>query len=338
MSNLILFFDTNEQDRDFFAENLIDDYQYRYILADINKIKDLTEEEKNSKIISVFTKTELNKDVLTQFPQLELLVTRSVGVNHIDLEYCKAKGISVLNTPNYGDRTIAEFTFGLILDLIRKISLSYFNLKNNCIDLKSYSGIELDNKVLGIVGLGAIGTEVAKIAKNFGMNILAFDINKKQKFIDLYGVQYVELEELVKISDIITIHSPLTKQNFHLFDENIFKKMKRTAYLINTARGEIVDTKALYSALKNGEIAGAALDVVECEELLANNKKIISEIDLIDSECLKNNFINTNLLTLDNVIITPHIAYDTDEAKQRIREITIQNIKNYIQKISKIDF
>ena len=133
MSNLILFFDTNEQDRDFFAENLIDDYQYRYILADINKIKDLTEEEKNSKIISVFTKTELNKDVLTQFPQLELLVTRSVGVNHIDLEYCKAKGISVLNTPNYGDRTIAEFTFGLILDLIRKISLSYFNLKNNII-------------------------------------------------------------------------------------------------------------------------------------------------------------------------------------------------------------
>ena len=262
---------------------------------------------------------------------MKLIALRSVGFNHVDLEYCNSKGIIVSNAPHYGDNTVAEYTFGLMLDVTRHISRAYADMKAQEINLEEYRGVELFGKTLGIIGLGAIGTEVARIANGFNMKILGYDPKEKEECKIKYNVKYCSLNELARYSDIITIHAPSNKSNYHLIDKNFIEQMKQNSFLINTARGEIVDTKALYNALVSKKIQGAALDVVEYEEMLSVTvDEYLSKIDAIDIEILKKTIINNNLTKLQNVILTPHIAFNTKEAVQRTLEITLSNIRCYI--------
>jgi len=198
---------------------------------------------KDIDILSVFICSEINKEIIDSLPNLKFITTRSTGFDHIDINYCKEKGILVSNVPEYGTKTVAEWTIGLMLNLMRKIYYAIDQIKEaESFDLSNLRGEELNGKTLGVIGTGKIGKEVIKLAKAFGMNILAYDIYKDENFAKEYEVKYVALEELLQNSDVITIHTTLNPTTFHLINKNNINLIKRGAYLINTARGGIIET------------------------------------------------------------------------------------------------
>lgn len=288
----------------------------------------ITDEMKGANVISCFTFSRVTAEVLKKFPNLKLIALRSVGFNHIDIDYCKEHNIAVVNSLGYGNVTVAEFAFGLILDVMRKVTRSYMNLKEEHPYSDNYMGFELKGKYIGIIGTGAIGTEAVRIAHGFGMNILAYDIYPSQKLVEKYGVKYVDLNELLRSSDIISLHAPSTKDNFHMINEEKFKLMKPNAVIINTARGELIDTQALYGALSSGIIFGAGLDVLEAENMLIQPETIL-DFDYLTNDVIRQTLLNDRLLKLHNVVITPHIAYNSKEANERILKITMNNINSF---------
>ncbi len=324
----IVYFDVEQDEYSYLkSEN---EGKYDYFLTDqsLNSMDNIPQEYKNAKIISCFTTSRVGKEVLENFTELKLIALRSVGFNHIDINYCKEHDITVVNSPNYGNKSVAEFAFGLMLDVCRKITLSYLDYKDLKTNAQKYTGRELGGKTVGIVGLGAIGAEFARLAHGFDMNILGFDIKENKTLKEQYMVEYTDFDTLLEKADFISLHSPLTESNRHLFNETSFKKMKNSAILINTARGEIVETQALYNALINKEIAGAGLDVLESEETISDTD-YLSDISRLNNSTLKETILNSRLQQLDNVIITPHIAYNTAEAIYRILETTMRNINAF---------
>ena len=222
--------------------------------------------------------------MLSKFKNLKYIFLRCVGYSNVDLQYCKKNNIKVFNTPNYGNSTIAEYVFSLILTLSKKILLAQKSIFDGNIEQENLQGIELYSKTIGIIGLGSIGRKIVNIAHGFGMNVLAYDINHQGAY------NFVELDELLKKSDFISINCPLNNSTKNLIDKTAISKMKKNAIVINTARGEILDTEELYYALINKKIKGAALDVIECEEYLCENwKKCCQNIEL-KTNCLKKYF------------------------------------------------
>lgn len=288
----------------------------------LNEIKDI-------ELLSVFTTSTVSAEALKKLPNLRLILTRSTGINHIDVDYCKNNNIIIANVPSYGERTIAEYAIGLLITVSRKITHAYNSLKKGIIDVQAFMGNDLYEKTVGVIGTGAIGTHFIRIAKGFGMNVIAYDPYPKQALIDEHNVKYVTLDELYSESDIISIHCPATKENFHLISDTQFNKMKEGVIIINTARGDIMDTEALYKALIAKKVSGAGLDVLECEDILTQESKYFLKMDCIKEDCLKRTLLNHKLLEVENVIITPHIAYDSIEAINRIIEVTFQNITKF---------
>ena len=324
----ILFFDVRENEKEklkIFCDAGYNCKQYEFR---IDEQTEITEEMKDAEVISCFTFSRVDANTLAKFSNLKLLALRCVGFNHIDLEYCKKHKIAVLNAAGYGNNTVAEFAFGLIFDVMRKISRSYMNLKSEHLDSDIYTGFELRDKNIGIIGTGAIGAEVVRIAHGIGMNVLAYDLYPKEELMKKFQVNYTDLDTLLKESDIISLHTPLTSENFHLINNEKLTLMKPTAILINTARGELVDTKALYEALSQNKIFGAGLDVLEAENLFTQPEKSW-DFDYLKDNVIKQTLINARLLKLHNVVVTPHIAYNTQEAQNRILNITMDNVISF---------
>ncbi|HNW26054.1 MAG TPA: NAD(P)-dependent oxidoreductase [Candidatus Gastranaerophilaceae bacterium] len=296
----------------------------------LNEQTVLTDEIKQAEVISCFTFSRVTENVLKQFPNLKLIALRCVGFNHIDVEYCRKNNIQVLNSFGYGNITVAEFAFALLFDVSRKVTRAYINLKEGELSKDFYTGFELNGKTIGIIGTGAIGTQAIRIAKGFGMNVLGYDPFPKKELVEKYQVKYVELDELLKNSDVVSLHSPLTEDNFHLINEEKINLMKSTAVLINTARGELIDSKALYGALSENRILGAGLDVLEAENMITQPDTIL-DFDYLTDDYIRQTLINERLLKLHNVVVTPHIAYNSKEAKERIVSITMDNIDKFFQ-------
>lgn len=328
----IIYFDVQEDEKEFFKATNEGKYDY-YLLEDsLTHMTPLDEKFTDAKVISVFTTSRISKEVLKQFTKLELIALRSVGYNHVDIDYCNERGIVVENTPNYGNKSVAEFAIALLLDVCRKVTKANTLYKEIGIDTQQLIGQELGGKTIGIVGLGAIGGEFARLAYGFDMKILGCDLFRNEKFVKDYNVNYTDFETLLTASDFISIHAPLTNENRHMFNEEAFKKMKNSAILINTARGEHIDTQALYNALKNKEIAGAGLDVLESEETITEEDYLV-DISRLNEKTLMQTILNTRLQQLQNVIITPHIAYNTVEAINRILKTTMSNINSFVDGI-----
>jgi D-lactate dehydrogenase len=327
----IVFFDVKDHEKHYLQENMPAECECVFIEDSLqtNFDKNIAK-VKNFDILSVFTSSRVPAELLEKFENLKLVTTRSTGFSHIDIDYCKTKDIPVVNVPRYGDCTVAEFAFGLLLNVARNINIAYENLQKGVINTQKYIGIDLFGKTIGIIGTGAIGSNAIRIAKGFNMDVLAFDPCPKKELEEKYGVRYVTPDELYAKSDIISIHAPSTKENFHMVNEEAFTKMKKGIIIINTARGEIMDTEALYRAILNGTVSGAGLDVLECEEILANEDQYIAKIDCLRQDCLAKTLINHKLMTLPNIIVTPHVAFDTKEAIQRILETTVCNINGYL--------
>jgi D-lactate dehydrogenase len=289
------------------------------------------EKAKDAEAICLFVNSTVNKNVIDALPSLKFIATRSTGFDHIDCEYAKTKGIQVSNVPAYGSHTVAEFAFGLMLNLSRNIIKANNYIKETA-DFNYSAGMEgfdLNGKTLGIIGTGKIGKNVAKIAESFGMNIVAYDLHPDLAFAKENNFTYKSLNEVLSRSDIITLHTPYNKENHHLIDKEKISLMKKGVYLINTARGELVDTKALVSGLKEGIIAGLGSDLLEEERELKDEKDLL-RAGKLKEENMKIIELNHELMKMPNVIITPHMAFYTKEAVDSILQTTLLNIKGFL--------
>ena len=237
-----MFFVIREDEIPYYKTHCPKNLEQIYFKESINKCSFHDYDFSDISYLSTNVMSDLSGDVLFRFPNLEFIFTRSMGFNHIDLDYCKKNNIKVFNSPHYGDRTVAEFAFALLLNLSKKINSGIEKIKNP--DSKnSLVGFELYNKILGIVGLGAIGERVADIAGGFGMKVFAYDKTYKENY------KYLPFKKLLSVSDIISINCPLNAETKHLFNDEAFCNIKIGAILINVARGEIVETNALLNAL-----------------------------------------------------------------------------------------
>ena len=279
-------------------------------------------------ILSPFIYSAINKKILNFLKSLKLIATRSTGFDHIDLETCKERNILVSNVPSYGENTVAEHTFALILALSRKIYPSLEKTKRGDFSLENLRGFDLKGKTLAVVGVGNIGRHVIRIAKGFEMNILAFDAGKDQKFAQEFDFKYVPLSYLFRNSDIITLHVPYNKSTHHMINLKTLKLFKKGCYLINTARGGICDTTALLEGLRQGIFAGLGLDVLEEECFIKEERELLTSV-FKKTRDLKAALENHILINQPNVIITPHNAFNSKEALQRILDTTAENIKAF---------
>lgn len=317
----------------------IEDWQKPYVLKALDKadvafydsaVNEHHFPETDAEILSIFVNSRLDEKVLPRLPNLKFVATRSTGFDHIDLELTEQKGVLVSNVPSYGENTVAEFTFALILSLSRKLYPAVKRVREQ--GLFSYNdlrGFDLKGKILGVIGTGRIGARVISMAKGFEMQVVAFDLQENSDLAKKHGFNYLSLNELMQTADIISVHVPYMPATHHLINENNLKLCKPEAVLINTARGGIVDTSALVLALKQGILAGAGLDVLEEEGY------IIDELNLLkghpSQEQLKIILADHELMQMDNVLVTPHNAFNTKEAMLRILETTLLNIQAFMK-------
>lgn len=281
-----------------------------------------------AEILSVFIYSKLTARLLRRLPRLRFVATRSTGFDHIDLTACRRRRIAVSNVPSYGDNTVAEHTFALILALSRNVHKAYVRTARADFSLEGLQGFDLKGKTLGVIGGGHIGLHVIKMAKGFGMEVLVCDVRKHLFLSEVMDFRYVPLPVLLHHADIVTLHVPHTPSTHHLMNRQTFRLMKRGALLINTARGGIVETDALVWALDEGIVGGAGLDVLEGEELVKEERQLLSQD--FPKEKLVTALKNHILLHRENVVITPHIAFDSREALQRILETTVTNIAAFL--------
>ncbi len=290
--------------------------------ADVAKIRD-------ADAIAVFIYSAMTESILSKLPKLKFIATMSTGFDHIDLAACKKRGITVSNVPFYGENTVAEHTFALILALSRHLINSVERTRRGNFSLEGLRGFDLKGKTIGVVGTGHIGLHVLRIAKGFEMKMLAYDVRKDSKAAKALGFKYVNLDMLLKNSDIVTLHCPYNQCTHHMINSSNIGKMKKGAYLINTARGGLVETEALLKAITTGRLAGAGIDVLEEEAAIKEEKQLLSRHF---SANLRTALENHILLDQENVIITPHNAFNSEEAFNRILETTIENLNAYFRK------
>lgn len=336
MSVKILVFDYRETEKEFFANNKFDNYEIRFFdfsLCEENLHKIPEEDIDNAFVISVFIESNITPNVVNMFKNLRIISTRSTGFDHICKTECEKRNIIVINVQNYGETPVAEFTFALILALTRKIIQANSSIKNN-LDQLSFVGKNLKNMTIGVVGTGAIGAAVCKIANAFDMKILAYDLKEKTEIVDKYQVNYVTLSKLISESDIITLHLPYTADNYQMFAEKEFSMMKQNSFFINVSRGELVDLKFLKENLERGKILGAGLDVVACDAS-DDCQKFGNKLEISSLKCLQNSLLIKEMLKMPNVIITPHIAYETEDAINYILRETFDSITDIIKGGSK---
>lgn len=323
MKTLYLF--KEEWEKDYISEKLGSDN-----LEFSDSIENISEEVlKEIEVISVFVSHPIKKEDLDKMPNLKLIATRSTGYDHVDVVEARGRGIEIVYVPAYGDNTVAEFAFALLLSLARKIPEAHEQVRETgSFSQTNFKGFDLKGKTIGIVGTGKIGTNSIKIAKGFGMNVLAYDPFPKDGLQEELGFKYVGFEELLSSSDIITLHALLNDSTKHMINNESIKHIKKGAILINSARGGLVETGALVKALEEGILRGAGLDVLEEEGYQDDELKLLTQPHP-ELEALKITLSNHYLIDHPRVIITPHIAFDTDEAVKRILDTTAENIISF---------
>ena len=250
---------------------------------------------------------------------VKLLALRCAGFNNVDLKAAKGK-LPVVRVPAYSPYAVAEYSLALMLSLNRKIHRAYWRTRDGNFSLNGLMGFDMHGKTIGIIGTGKIAKILIRLLKGFGMRILAYDLYPDMKFAGEEGISYVSLDELYRESDIISLHCPLTDQTKYMIDKDSIDKMKEGVMIINTGRGQLINTNDLIEGLKEKKIAAAGLDVYEEEgEYFYEDKSD----KIIDDDVL------ARLLSFNNVIVTSHQAFFTKEALHNIAETTLQNIEDF---------
>jgi D-lactate dehydrogenase len=282
----------------------------------------------DAEIVSTFVNSKLGADVLAQFPKLKLIATRSTGYDHIDLGWCAAHGVAVANVPDYGDSTVAEHAFALLLAVARNLVDAVERTRRGIFSQTGLRGFELRGKTLGVIGTGRIGRRAIEIAGGFGMTVIAHDLHPDADAASRLGFRYADLDEVLSVADALTLHVPATPGTASLISDREFNLMKPGAILINTARGNVVDVPALVRALSDDRLRAAGLDVLPQEPLIREEAQIFREA-WTEGHDLKALVANHVLLRFPNVIVTPHNAYNTESAVRRIIETTLENIEAF---------
>lgn len=279
-----------------------------FLTGDNMQQEGVAEAVRDAEVISCFIYSKFGKRELDALPNLKLLCTRSVGYDHIDLAECRKRNITVCNVPDYGSHVIAEHVFALLLSATRHIAEADARVESGNFDYHGLRGMSLKGKTIGVAGTGKIGRRVCKIAHGFGMRILAFDKCRTLELEERLGVAYVDFDALLSGSDVLTLHLPANDATGHMLNADTMARMKDGAVLINTARGSLIDTNALVHAVKKGKFSHVLLDVLEHEKNFEENRELIS---------------------LPQVLVTPHIAFFADESMRRMFEETFTSIDHY---------
>lgn len=253
--------------------------------------------------LAVIANYPLKKEALDKAKSLKYLCVAFTGVDHVDIDYCREKGIAVSNCAGYSTESVAELTIGMVLALYRKLADGDKAARNGGTNA-TLRGIEIKGRTFGIIGTGAIGSRVAELAKAFGAHVIGYNRSHKNK-----DIEYRDLDTLLKTADIVSIHLPLTPETRHFLDAKKLSLMKKSAILINTARGGVIDNKALADCLTKGTIAGAGIDVFDGEPPLPEDYP---------------------LLKAPNLVPTPHVGFDTEEAMERRAVIVFDNLESYL--------
>lgn len=285
----------------------------------------------DAEIISTFVSGALGRDVLSRLPRLKFIATRSTGVDHIDLDYCRENGIGVANVPDYGDSTVAEHAFALLLAVGRRIVECAQQTRESNFGYMPAPGFELHGKTLGIIGTGRIGQRAIEMARGFGMRVLAYDRYPQAALTERLSFQYTTLEALLAAADVISLHIPATPEAVNMLSDAQFDRMKAGVILINTARGALVDAAALIRALSSGKVAAAGLDVLAQESLIRDETRYFRAPGQNPAMIAADTLADHVLARMPNVLITPHNAYNTTEARQRILQTTVENIRDFLQ-------
>lgn len=315
---------------------------------DVHFVDTLAEVGAEAEVLSTFIYSQVDASFLDGHQALKLIITRSTGHDHISLDECRKRGIVVSNVQTYGDNTVAEHAFALILACSRRIRESLDFNRDQKFSYGAIRGFDLKHKTLGVIGSGRIGLHVIRMAKAFDMTVIAYDPQPQQFLAEVLGFDYVPIEELLRRSEIITLHAPLTAATHHILNREAFAKCKRGVVVVNTARGGLIDTDALIEALASGVVGGAGLDVLEDERVLQKEASAIISDQIIDRlqsgvssdevhehrrdriEELQRLVRNNELIARSNVVFTPHIAFNSVEAVERINRTVVQNIQSFI--------
>ncbi len=317
----VAFFDTKEYDKQFFNE-----HNKNYNLS-IHYYKDKLSAEtvhmtQGYEMVCVFVNDDIGKEVVEKLYEngVKLVAFRSAGYNNIDIEACRER-VQIVRVPDYSPYAVAEHVVALIMTLNRNTHKAYYRTKERNFEIKGLMGFDMNEKTVGVIGTGKIGKILIKILKGFGMHVLAYDKYKDEAAASQLGFSYVEFDEILKNADILSLHCPLTEETQHMINRESIGKMKDGVMLINTSRGQLIHTEDLIEGLKIGKIGSAGLDVYEEEknyffEDYSNR--------IIQDEVL------SHLLMFPNVLITSHQAFFTREAMHNIAEITLKNMKQFI--------
>lgn len=317
----ILIYSAQPYDIEYFNKwNKNYNFNIEYINIQLNK--KTTNLSKGYDAICIFVNDQVDEDIAKELNSynIKLIALRCAGFNNVDLESTKKYNINVVRVPAYSPYAVAEHAVCLILALNRKIHKAYNRIREMNFSLNGLMGFDLHQKVIGIIGTGKIGTAFAKIMKGFETKIIAYDPNPNQELIQENILKYVELEDIFKYSDIISLHCPLTRETKYIINEESIQKMKDGVMIINTGRGALIDTKAVINGLKKRKIGYLGIDVYEQEENLffQDHSYEIIQDDLI-----------ARLITFPNVIITAHQAFFTQEAMDEIAKTTLNNIYQF---------
>lgn len=263
---------------------------------------------KDAEVVSTFITTKFPREILSRLPNLKLLCTRSVGFDHIDLDACGERGITVCNVPDYGSHVIAEHAFALLLSTLRHIQEGNRRVTSGVFDYRGLRGMTLQGKTLGIIGTGKIGKKVAEIAHGFGMRILAYDVYQDAGIVEKFGVKYVTRDELYAESDIISLHAPALPSTKGMINAEALSKMKDGVIIVNTARGALINSKDLIAALDGGKVKHALLDVLEHESAMEEDSALVKH---------------------PKVITTPHIAFYADDSMRNMYNDCFESIAQW---------
>ena len=317
----VAVFSTKAYDRKFIEANNID-YNHELSFFEVRLEAKTAVLASGFPVVCPFVNDRIDRSAIEQLKAggTKLIALRCAGFNNVDLKAAKELGLTVVRVPAYSPYAVAEYTIALMMTLNRKIHRAYNRVREGNFAIEGLVGFDLRGKTVGVIGTGKIGTLVAEtLMKGFGCKILAYDLYPKQELVAM-GMKYVNLDELVSLSDIITLHCPLTPETHYLIDKKRIDRMKTGVMLVNTGRGKLIDTKAIIKGLKSKKIGYLALDVYEQEEDFF--------FEDLSNEIIADDLLQ-RLITFPNTIVTSHQAFLTETALDNIAETTLANITHF---------
>jgi D-lactate dehydrogenase len=323
-------------------------FEEAFVEHEVSFVDRLNEVPEDTEVLSVFISEKIDGSFLDDHPLVRLIATRSTSCDHIDLDVCERRGVGVANVGNYGENTVAEHTFALILALSRRLRDSERAVRTGRFSRERLRGFDLRGKTLGVVGAGRVGLHVIRIGTGFGMRVLAYDGSPHAFYSELLDFRYSGFEELMRDSDVITLHVPLTPTTRHMINRKALALCRSGVLLINTARGGLIDSGALIEALDSGQVAGVGLDVLEDERVFRGGatqilsekiaERVRSSVGTMIRETSAQRVsefsklvAHHRLLNRPEVVLTPHVAFNSHEAMERLTGITVENINAYLE-------